>query len=203
VRRLRLRKPCESEVLRELRPSLAAGCASCGAENPPGFRFCGECGRPLAPDEPRPPTPDPRAYTPKHLAEKILNSRIALEGERKQVTVLFADVKGALHLQQELRRCADEMRLEHGLGFSVQMGLNSGEVVVGRIGDNLRMDYAAQGRSDRPPSRHLTSLSWKPDFATWKQYGSQLRAARSCWLFRRWLEGKSVWPGIYPGARRI
>src|SRR2546422_10498626 len=44
-----------------------------------------------------PPSPrDPRAYTPKHLAEKILDSRAALEGERKQGTVLFADVKGSM-----------------------------------------------------------------------------------------------------------
>jgi class 3 adenylate cyclase len=47
----------------------------------------------------------------------------------------------ALHLQQELRRYADEIRLEDGLGFSVRMGLNSGEVVVGKNGDDLRMDY--------------------------------------------------------------
>ena len=53
----------------------------------------------------------------------------------------------ALHLQQELRRYADEMRLEHGLSFSVRMGLNSGEVVVGKIGDDLRMDYTAQGHT--------------------------------------------------------
>ena len=43
-----------------------------------------------------------RAYTPRHLAEKILNSRSALEGERKQVTVLFADVKGSLELAEQL-----------------------------------------------------------------------------------------------------
>src|SRR2546422_154813 len=51
-----------------------------------------------------PPSPerDPRAYTPKHLAEKILNSRSALEGERKQVTVLFADVKGSMELAEQL-----------------------------------------------------------------------------------------------------
>ncbi len=78
------------------------GCSSCGAENPPGFRFCGECGRPLAPDEPRPPPPDPRTYTPKHLADKILTTRSALEGERKQVTVLFADVKGSMDLAEQL-----------------------------------------------------------------------------------------------------
>jgi class 3 adenylate cyclase len=53
----------------------------------------------------------------------------------------------ALHLQQELRRYADEIRLEHGLGFSVRIGLNSGEVVVGKIGDDLRMDYTAQGHT--------------------------------------------------------
>src|SRR5207249_2494218 len=151
-----------------------------------------------------------RAYTPKHLAEKILASKSALEGERKQVTVLFADVKGsmelaervdpeawhrimdrffallaegvhrfegtvnqftgdgimalfgapiahedharracyaALHLTGELRRYANELRLREGFNFAVRMGLNSGEVVVGRIGDDLRMDYTAQGHT--------------------------------------------------------
>jgi class 3 adenylate cyclase/tetratricopeptide (TPR) repeat protein len=53
----------------------------------------------------------------------------------------------ALHLGDEIRRYADELRLEHGLNFSVRMGLNSGEVVVGKIGDDLRMDYTAQGQS--------------------------------------------------------
>ena len=46
-------------------------------------------------------------------------------------------VYAALHLQRELRRYAEGARLEHGLGFSVRMGLNSGEVVVGKIGDGL------------------------------------------------------------------
>jgi hypothetical protein len=46
--------------------------------------------------------PDPRSYTPKHLAEKILTSRSALEGERKQVTVFFADVKGSMDLSEQL-----------------------------------------------------------------------------------------------------
>ena len=47
-------------------------------------------------------SPDPRSYTPKHLAEKILTSRSALEGERKQVTVLFADVKGSMDLAEQV-----------------------------------------------------------------------------------------------------
>jgi predicted ATPase/class 3 adenylate cyclase len=53
----------------------------------------------------------------------------------------------ALALQEDLRRYANELRLERGLNFSVRMGLNSGEVVVGKIGDNLRMDYTAQGHT--------------------------------------------------------
>src|SRR5207248_8240720 len=51
----------------------------------------------------------------------------------------------ALHLQEALRRYANELRLSRGLDFAVRMGLNSGEVVVGSIGDDLRMDYTAQG----------------------------------------------------------
>ncbi len=73
---------------------LKLKCPSCGFANAPGIKFCGECGKPLGAVAKSAPPPDPRSYTPKHLAEKILISRSALEGERKQVTVLFADVKG-------------------------------------------------------------------------------------------------------------
>jgi class 3 adenylate cyclase len=184
-------------------------CPGCGHLNPPGQKFCNGCSQGLGASAPA-ATRDPRAYTPKHLAEKILGSRTALEGERKQVTVLFADVKGsmelaeqldpeewhgimdrffqlladgvhrfegtvnqytgdgimalfgapiahedhaqrgcwaALHLTEALRRYGDELRLARGLDFSVRIGLNSGEVVVGRIGDDLRMDYTAQGHT--------------------------------------------------------
>jgi adenylate cyclase len=53
----------------------------------------------------------------------------------------------ALHLTEELRRYAEELKRTQGLTFSVRMGLNSGEVVVGKIGDDLRMDYTAQGHT--------------------------------------------------------
>jgi class 3 adenylate cyclase/tetratricopeptide (TPR) repeat protein len=53
----------------------------------------------------------------------------------------------ALYLRDELRRYADELRVERGLNFSTRMGINSGEVVVGKIGDDLRMDYTAQGQT--------------------------------------------------------
>src|SRR5262245_18734145 len=65
------------------------------------MRFCLGCGQPVAPAKATWPL-EPRSYTPKHLAEKILTSRSALEGERKQVTILFADVKGSTELASEL-----------------------------------------------------------------------------------------------------
>jgi class 3 adenylate cyclase/tetratricopeptide (TPR) repeat protein len=182
-------------------------CPACGSSASAAAKFCRKCGAAL---HQAAGARVPAAYTPRHLADKILTSRSALEGERKQVTVLFADVKGsldlqesidpetwhgimdrffailtdgvhrfegtvnqytgdgimalfgapiahedhpqracyaALHLQGELRRYADELRVTHGLSFSVRMGLNSGEVVVGKIGDDLRMDYTAQGHT--------------------------------------------------------
>ena len=77
---------------------LALVCASCGAANSPEQKFCGECGTKLVPDTAPMRSPPPDSYTPKHLAEKILISKSALEGERKQVTVLFADLKGSMEL---------------------------------------------------------------------------------------------------------
>jgi class 3 adenylate cyclase len=189
---------------------LAAICASCGASNQPGEKFCGGCGVALTATPATAPPRSPAASTPKHLAEKILTSRSALEGERKQVTVLFADVKGSMELAEQMdaeawseimqrffnilaegvehfegfvdkftgdgimalfgapiahedhaqRACytalklrdalathAREVKRQHGLAFSVRMGLHSGEVVVGTIGDDLRMDYTAQGHT--------------------------------------------------------
>jgi class 3 adenylate cyclase/tetratricopeptide (TPR) repeat protein len=156
------------------------------------------------------PVRDPAAYTPAHIADRILTSRSALEGELKQVTVLFADVKSSMEISEqlgaetwhgildaffkilaervhryegtvnqytgdgimalfgapishedhaqracyaalELREClaenAREVKREHGVNFSTRIGLNSGNVVVGKIGDDLRMDYTAQGHT--------------------------------------------------------
>src|SRR6184192_2375562 len=198
--------------MRRLEESLSTlRCPSCGHANRAAAKFCEECGTRLASAAASAEPPRaPRDYTPRHLAEKILRSRTALEGERKQVTVLFADVKGsmdlaeqldpeewhrildrffqllaegvhrfegtvnqytgdgvmalfgapiahedhaqracwaALHLADELRRYSDDVKRARGLGFAVRMGLNSGEVVVGKIGDDLRMDYTAQGHA--------------------------------------------------------
>jgi predicted ATPase/class 3 adenylate cyclase len=82
---------------------LEAACPQCGHPNPPGSRFCDECGARLGQPSPAPTAASagqraPDTYTPKHLAERIISSRAAVEGERKHVTVLFADLKGSMEL---------------------------------------------------------------------------------------------------------
>jgi class 3 adenylate cyclase/tetratricopeptide (TPR) repeat protein len=209
---------------------LQRRCPSCGTENPPQAKFCAQCATSLAElterkkpkgkrpkakrasgaSERRPWTVDPRpvSYTPKHLADKILTTRSALEGERRQVTVLFADTVGfttlaekldpeevhglmdrcfelitsavhrfegtinqytgdgvmalfgapiahedgprravhaALAIQQALRDFSNELQTQRGFNLQMRIGLNTGLVVVGKIGDDLRMDYTAVG----------------------------------------------------------
>src|SRR6516164_2396366 len=91
--------PPDSKFCLRCGASLGPVCATCGTGLPAGSRFCNKCGTSINGE----PTSSarftsPETYTPKHLAEKILTSRSALEGERKQVTVLFADLKGSMEL---------------------------------------------------------------------------------------------------------
>jgi class 3 adenylate cyclase/tetratricopeptide (TPR) repeat protein len=93
---------------------LELTCPSCRHSNPAGSQFCNRCGASLGatPTPAGPRFASPESYTPKHLAEKILTSRAALEGERKHVTVLFADLKGSMELladrdPEEARRILD------------------------------------------------------------------------------------------------
>src|SRR5262245_49022221 len=74
--------------------SVMLACGKCGTELPTGAAFCISCGQPVGTIPAREPRfTGPEAYTPRHLAEKIITSKAALEGERKQVTILFADLK--------------------------------------------------------------------------------------------------------------
>ncbi len=97
---------------------LSLTCPACGADLPPGSRFCNKCGSPAKTDATAQPRFDsPETYTPKHLAEKILTSKASLEGERKQVTVLFADLKASTELladrdPEEARKLLDPI-LDH------------------------------------------------------------------------------------------
>src|SRR5207237_6380532 len=91
--------PPQAKFCLECGARVTLTCTKCRSELPAGAKFCLECGAPVASQtsaEPR--FTSPESYTPKHLAEKILTSKSALEGERKQVTVLFADLKGSMEL---------------------------------------------------------------------------------------------------------
>ena len=74
-------------------------CPNCSTELPDTAKFCLECGRDL---RDRPAFASPASYTPKHLAERILTTRAALEGERKQVTVLFCDIANSTPLAERV-----------------------------------------------------------------------------------------------------
>src|SRR5262249_33214138 len=87
--------PPHAKFCLECGARLALTCLKCRAELPGSAKFCLECGEPVTQQA---AIRSPESYTPKHLAEKILTSKAALEGERKQVTVLFADVKGSTEL---------------------------------------------------------------------------------------------------------
>src|SRR5262245_3180874 len=110
--------PPEARFCLECAAPLRSRCLSCGASLPAGAKFCVACAQPVgSPREPPARVGAPDTYTPRHLAEAIWSSRTALEGERKQVTVLFADLKGSMELladrdPEEARRILDPV-LEH------------------------------------------------------------------------------------------
>ena len=88
--------PAGTKFCGECGTRLVVACAACGSENQPGNKFCGACGAQLGAGVGA--REAPALAPPRHLAERILQSRQALEGERKQVTVLFADMKGSMEL---------------------------------------------------------------------------------------------------------
>jgi class 3 adenylate cyclase/tetratricopeptide (TPR) repeat protein len=116
--RCRHESPPSSRFCTECGARLALVCAGCGAELGEGVRFCGQCGLSVeAQRAGQTRFASPEAYTPRHLAEKIRTSRTAIAGERKQVTVLFADLKGSMELladrdPEETRKLLDPV-LEH------------------------------------------------------------------------------------------
>jgi len=193
-------------------------CSKCNFSNPSDFIYCGKCGIVL--EEPKGifsiNYSEPKSYTPKFLADKILTLRSSIEGERKLVTVLFADVANytvmsekldpeevhqimdgcfkilmdeihkyegtinqftgdgvmalfgapvahedhaqracyaAISIQKAIEEYGEKLRSRSGIDFKIRIGLNSGPVVVGSIGDDLRMDYTAIGDTTNLASR--------------------------------------------------
>jgi len=189
---------------------LVLKCPACGYPHEPNSKFCDECGHDFKPavEAHAVDYTQPQSYTPRFLADKILTTRSSIEGERKLVTVFFADVAGYTPLTEKLdpeevhgimdgafkilmdeihrfegtinqftgdgvmalfgaplahedhaqRAChaslsvqnalidyGEKIQAETGLEFKMRIGLNSGHVIVGSIGDDLRMDYTAVG----------------------------------------------------------
>src|SRR5712664_535867 len=91
--------PPQAKVCEECATLLGRACSNCGSPLFETAKFCTQCGHSIeGGGSPQPRLVSPDAYTPRHLAEKILMSKSALEGERKRVTVLFADLRGSLEL---------------------------------------------------------------------------------------------------------
>ncbi|MFC1858855.1 adenylate/guanylate cyclase domain-containing protein [Thermodesulfobacteriota bacterium] len=210
--------PETRKFCRECGEKLLLKCPKCNSENLPGDKFCGECGYDFRKpwEAPSIDYSEPQSYTPKFLADKILTNRSAIQGERKLVTVLFADVANytsmsekldpeevhqimdgcfkilldeihlyegtinqftgdgvmalfgaplshedhaqrachaALSIQKAIKDYGTKIKETYGVEFMMRIGLNSGPVVVGSIGDNLRMDYTAIGDTTNLASR--------------------------------------------------
>jgi class 3 adenylate cyclase/tetratricopeptide (TPR) repeat protein len=194
----------------ECATKLELRCPNCNFIVEAGEKFCGECAYDLRGPSGAPPIDysQPQSYTPKHLKDKILTTRSSIEGERKLVTVFFADVANytsisekldpeevhqimdgffkilmdeihkyegtinqftgdgvmalfgapvahedhaqracytALSIQEAIREYGEKIKRDTGIDFQMRIGLNSGHVIVGSIGDDLRMDYTAVG----------------------------------------------------------
>ena len=149
-------------------------CPSCGTGNLPGAKFCHQCATPLAgpaPDVHR--THVPLAYTPSYLTAKILASRAALEGERKQVTVMFADIKGSLALIEGVDPEEARQRLDPVL-YRMMEAVHRYEGTVNQLlGDGLMALFGAPvAHEDHALRACYAALAMQ---AALRRYGDEVR----------------------------
>lgn len=238
----------EAKFCEQCAAPFERGCPNCGSFVSSGAKFCSQCAHPVGLDEEHRAVNrflSPDNYTPKHLAVRIMTSKREFEGERKQVTVLFADIVGslriiadrdpeeaqklldpvldhmleavhhyegmvnrvmgdgimalfgaplahedhavracyaALRMQQTILRYAEEVRRVHGVPITIRVGINSGEIVVSSINNDLYMDYTVVGQT-----AHLASRMEQMAMP-----GSVLAAADTIRLVEGYVEAKSL-----------
>jgi Double zinc ribbon/Adenylate and Guanylate cyclase catalytic domain len=151
--------PPQAKFCLECGARVALTCPKCRSELPSSAKFFLECGEPVAPQvTAEAGFASPTSYTPKHLAEKIITSKAALEGERKQVTVLFADLKGSMELladrdPEEARKILDpvlERMMEAVHRYEGTVNQVMGDRIMALFGAPLTLATPCGWRSSAP-----------------------------------------------------
>ncbi|MGH7821987.1 MAG: adenylate/guanylate cyclase domain-containing protein, partial [Candidatus Binatia bacterium] len=157
---------------------FALRCADCGAELPNSAKVCLECGRPVGDDSPKAP-PAPAAYTPPHLAERILAEQAAMEsrgardGERKHITALFADIKGSVELMEDLDPEEARAIVDPALGIMMEAVHRYEGYVAQSRGDGILALFGAPISHEDHPQRAIhAALRMQDDI---KRYAAKLR----------------------------
>lgn len=271
--------PAGAKFCIECGAKMELACPNCGTITPAGSKFCLECGQKLTGAAPEPPKAQPleskltriQKYLPRGLAEKILAQKDRIEGERKQVTVMFCDLEGftpmveklgpedaylimdkvyeilihkvhdyegtvnemtgdgimalfgapialedaaqravrsALAIHRELARLGDRMNQEEkrGLQLKMRIGIHTGPVVVGTLGNDLRVDFKAVGDTVNLASRMEGLAEPGATYVTGETYRAVEGYFRFESLGLKWVKGReqpvNVYRVIGPGDRR-
>jgi class 3 adenylate cyclase/predicted ATPase len=173
----------EAKFCEECAVPLQQVCAGCGAARRPTAKFCDECGQSATASPAQRPIPSPASYTPKHLADKILTSRAALEGERKTITALFADIKGSMELIEGL----DPEEARHVIDPALQVMMDAVHRYEGYVaqstGDGIFALFGAPIAHEDHPQRALYAALLMQDEI--EKYGDRLQREKGLRLHIR------------------
>jgi class 3 adenylate cyclase len=148
---------------------LALVCPKCGFENPSGFRFCGQCTTALGSGPAKPPSSNP-------ISIPEADSRAALDGERKTVTALFADIKGSMELMEDLDPEEARAIVDPALKLMIDATRRYDGYIVQSTGDGIFAVFGAPIAHEDHPQRALYSALRMHE--AMRHYGERLRAEK-------------------------